>query len=164
MRSALSIGLALLLVGGCGFHLRTYDLQGSVATASVTGSNRNPLTEPLKRALRGAGVTVVDSAQDADLRIDLLNERSSRRSVSVTSQARAAEYETTLAIQYAVRSGSEQMLIEPRWVQTSRVFQVDRDNLVGASEEQSLLEREMVNDLIGQVIRSLNAASEGGAT
>jgi outer membrane lipopolysaccharide assembly protein LptE/RlpB len=34
---------------------------------------------------------------------------------------------------------------------------VDRDNLVGSSEEQALLQREMTDDLVQQIIRGVNA-------
>jgi len=150
-------GLWLLLtLAGCGYHLRTWELEGNVASAKITANARNPLAEPLGRALRSSGVTLVDSGP-ADVQIELLTDQRGRRSVSVTDQARAAEYETSLSVQYAVRNAAGEPLAQPQWVRTSRVYTVDRNNLVGSSEEQSLLEREMVNDLVQQVIRGLNA-------
>ena len=157
-RAALLLAL-ILLQDGCGFQLRTWDLEGSVETARINGSNRNPVAEPLRRALRSAGVALVGTDEAADVEIDLLNERRGRRSVSVNSQARAAEYETSLGIQYEIRGKGDEILVSSRWIQASRVFRIERENLVGASEEQALLEREMVTDLVQQVIRSLNAVS-----
>lgn len=150
---------------GCGFHLRTWDLEGNVETARITANPRNPLAEPLGRALRSAGVTVVEDS-DVDVVIELLEDRKGRRSVSVTDQARAAEYETSLQVRYAVRGGDGATLLDPTWIRAARIFQVDRDNLVGSSQEQSLLDREMVNDLVQQIIRGLNAVTreETGAT
>jgi LPS-assembly lipoprotein len=144
-----------LLLGGCGFHLRTWDLEGNVESARVIANARNPLAEPLARALRSAGVELVEGGE-ADVVIELLADRRGRRSVSVTDQARAAEYETSLQVQYAVRDGAGAMLMQPRWVAARRVYRVDRDNLVGSSQEQALLEREMVNDLVEQVLRGIN--------
>jgi outer membrane lipopolysaccharide assembly protein LptE/RlpB len=40
---------------------------------------------------------------------------------------------------------------------------VDAQNIVGSSEEQALLEREMINDLVQQIIRSLDAATREAA-
>jgi LPS-assembly lipoprotein len=152
-----------LLVGGCGYHLRTWNLEGSVETAKITSNPRNPLAEPLGRALRSAGVALVDSGE-ADVTIQLLADRSGRRSVSVTDRARAAEYETSLQVQYSVQDRSGAVLSEPRWLRVARIYQVDRSNLVGSSEEQALLQREMVSDLVQQLIRGLNAVISNSAT
>jgi len=163
MRILPGLGIVLLMAG-CGFHLRTWDLEGSIDTARITANARNPLAEPLRRGLLGAGVELVENDQDADVVIELLADQRGRRSISVTRRARAAEYETSLQVQYAVRGSGEKMLIAPRWMRASRIYEVDLNNLVGSSEEQSLLEREMVNDLVQQLIRSLNAVAREAAT
>ena len=155
-QKALTAALSMTLVAGCGWHLRTWDLEGNVETAKITANPRNPLATPLGQALKSAGVEIVDSGS-ADVSIELLDDRSGRRSVSVTDQARAAEYEATLAVLYRVVDAKGEELAAPRWVRASRVYTVDRDNLVGSSEEQALLEREMVTDLVQQVIRGVNA-------
>lgn len=155
-RGCLVVGLFGLLAG-CGFHLRTWDLEGNIQTAKITANLRNPVAEPLGRALESAGVELIESGT-ADVAIDLISDRESRRSVSVTDQARAAEYETSLTIVFALADGAGNVLADPRSIQARRVYQVDRDNLVGSSEEQALLQREMVDDLVQQIIRALNAA------
>lgn len=152
----LVVVLAGLLVG-CGFHLRTWDLEGNIQTAKITANLRNPVAEPLARALSSAGVELIESGT-ADVAIELISDRESRRSVSVTDQARAAEYETSLTVVFALTDGAGNVLADPRSIQARRVYQVDRDNLVGSSEEQALLQREMVDDLVQQIIRALNAA------
>ena len=162
---SLLILLALLSIGGCGYHLRTWDLEGNIETAKITANARNPLAVPLGRALQNAGVELVDSGS-ADVTIELLGDRSNRRAVSVTDQARAAEYETSLQVQYGVLGKQNEVLADPRWIRAARIYQVDRNNLVGSSEEQALLEREMVSDLVQQLIRGLNAVvrDESSAT
>ena len=151
--------LLAALLSGCGFHLRTWDLEGTVDTARITANVRNPVAESLKRGLQNAGVELVENSEDADVLIELLADKRGRRSVSVTSRARAAEYETSMQVQYAIHGKDEKVLIEPRWVRASRIYQVDAVNIVGGSEEETLLEREMVNDLVQQLIRSLNAVT-----
>ena len=56
-----------------------------------------------------------------------------------------------------MHDGSGNSLAEPRSIQASRIYTVDRDNIVGSSEEQALLQREMVDDLVQQIIRGVNA-------
>ncbi len=154
-RPLLVVALAAL-VAGCGFHLRTWELDGNIETAKITSNLRNPVADPLGRALRSAGVEVVGSGA-ADVTIELLSDRSNRRAVSVTDQARAAEYQTTLTVVYAVHDAKGDTLADARSVRASRIYTVDRDNIVGSSEEQALLQREMVDDLVQQIIRGVNA-------
>jgi LPS-assembly lipoprotein len=160
VRRIISTSLLLLgiagLVAGCGFHLRTWELDGNIETAKITSNLRNPVADPLGRALKSAGVDVVGSG-DADVTIELISDRTSRRAVSVTDQARAAEYQTTLTVVYALHDGKGDPLASARSVRASRIYTVDRDNIVGSSEEQALLEREMVDDLVQQIIRGVNA-------
>lgn len=155
-RIALLLALMALAAQGCGFHLRTWDLGASVESVFVEANPRNPMTAPLERGLRQAGVTLAGSSQEADLVVTLLDSRRLRRSISV-SQARAAEYEMILGVRYQVSDGAGNVLTPAQWLERERVFRVDRDNIVGSSEEQALLEREMESDLVGQIIRALNA-------
>ena len=111
----------VLLAAGCGFQLRTWDLGTSVESFHVKDASNNPLASPLRRALRQAGVDESGSASDAEVVVVLLNAQRGRRSVSVTGQARAAEYEITLGVQYRVLDGQGQELIAPRWVRGTRV-------------------------------------------
>jgi len=157
--------LALLVVDlhGCGFHLRTWDLGASVASFYVDAPGSNLLAGPLRRALRQAGITEAQSPGSAQVVVGLLNAQRERRSVSFTRNARAAEYEMNLGVQYRILDGAGTELVAPRWARSVRVFRVDRGNIVGNSEEQALLEQEMRNDLIQQIVRTLNAVSGSAA-
>jgi len=153
----LLLAVCVCSLAACGYHLRTWELAGNLETARIAANLRNPLIEPLGRALESAGVSLVDT-ETADLVIELLDDRSGRRNVAVTSQARVAEYEATLSVQYAVKDGTGKVLIQPTWLSASRVYRVDRGNPVASNQEQTLLEREMVDELVSQVIRGVNAA------
>ncbi|MCZ6711819.1 MAG: LPS assembly lipoprotein LptE [Gammaproteobacteria bacterium] len=156
-----SVLLALLVVQhyGCGFHLRTWELGASVSSFYVDAPGSNLLAAPLRRALRQAGVEEARSPASAQVVVGLLSAQRERRSVSFTKQARAAEYEMNLGVQYRILDGVGNELVAPRWARSVRVFRVDRGNIVGNSEEQALLEQEMRNDLIQQIVRTLNAVA-----
>lgn len=152
--------LLVLLLGGCGFHLRTFDLNTAVSSVHVSSSSGNFALQPLRQGLQQAGVNLVPVSDEAEVSISLLNDRRDRRSVAVTDQAQAAEYELDLAVQYSVTGPDGQVLIPPRWVETTRIYRVDRVNLVGTNQEEALLQREMINDLVQQIVRALDAATQ----
>ena len=160
VRVAIGLGLTLSLIAldGCGFKLRGWDLETSVASVHVAARPRIALATPLRRALRQAGVQVEPRPAGAAMTVELLEERRGRRTVAVTGSARAAEYEVSISIRFAIRAGAR-VLREPQWLEASRVFAVDRDNIAGTAGEQSLIEAELTNDLTQQIMRALNAAA-----
>lgn len=152
------IGLCVVL-GGCGFQLRSWDLAGSIDSAYLNASPRNAFEAPLRRALAQAGIAEAASPAEATVVVNLLDERRDRRSVSVSRQARAAEYEVSVAVRYAVTDAEGRELVPDQWLERQRVYRVDPDNIIGSSEEQALLERELEADLVQQILRTLSAAA-----
>ncbi len=157
-RGLLVTALAWLSTG-CGFHLRSWDLSGDLGPVLVTAGPHNPLELPLTRALDQAGVEQAAGADEASMIVALLDARQERRSISVSGQARAAEYQLILGVRYQITDAAGNLLVPPQWLERERVFRIDRDNIVASSEEQALLEREMQNDLVQQILRSLNAVA-----
>ena len=158
VRAIALAALAGLTVAGCGFELRGWDLESSIESVHVSAKTRTALAGELRRALGQAGVRIEPRPSRAAMIVELLDERRGRRTVAVTGSARAAEYEVTISVRFAVRSGAR-VLREPVWLDASRVFVVDRDNIAGTAGEQALIEAELANDLVGQIVRALNAAA-----
>jgi LPS-assembly lipoprotein len=158
--TALGIFLCLINVAGCGFHLRSWNLQNSVESVYIAGGTRSSIADALKQALRQADVKEADSAGEAQYVIEVQNERRDRRSASVTGNTRVAEYELQHEVLYSIRDSTGKLLSPSQWISTERVYQVDRENIVGSSEEQTLVEKEMRDDLVQQIFRALNTISE----
>lgn len=154
--------VAIVLLAGCGFHLRGWDLAANVGSAAVISADRVDISRDLEAALRQSGVELVAIDESPDVTIEILNESVSRRSASVSGQARVAEYELTSLVAYRIQ-GDNGPLLPRSQARAERSFRLDRDNIVGSSEEQALLEREMRRDLIEQILRSLNRVTEQAA-
>ncbi|MGI9324352.1 MAG: LPS assembly lipoprotein LptE [Pseudomonadales bacterium] len=158
------LGALLALVVGCGFQLRGWHIDDSVSAVFIAGADsttdaRTELGSDLRTAFGQAGVTVAKTRGEADLVVTLLDQRRQRRSVSVTGQARAAEYELSRGVFFSVdqiHDETAEILIEPRWIEVERIYRVDRNNIVGSNEEQALVERDLKNDIIQQIVRSIN--------
>ena len=174
LRAALSAGVLTLglltgsaLLSGCGFQLRSWDFDETAGRIFVTARSVQPgtlgrdsigvrqMAEELTRALQSADAVFAEDAASADLVLEVLNERSQRRNVSVGGNARTAEYEVSQGVEFQLGRG-EELLIPPTWLSVQRVLQLDRNNIVGSSAEQTLVERELRNDLVQQILRSMN--------
>ena len=155
-----SLAVVLLLTaGGCGFHLRSYGFGGAVDSYALVGRTNLDVASSLRRQLQQAGVDEV-SPGEAALVLELLDQRRDQRSVSTTGGARAAEYETTLAVQYRVLDKTGKELVEPTWIERQRVYRIDRANIVGTSGERSILERELIDDVAGQMLRVMDTVEQ----
>ncbi len=150
--------VVLLTASGCGFHLRTYSFSGSVDTFAVTGKRNLDISAQVRRGLKQAGLNEV-AADEAALNLELLDERRERRSISTSQGAVAAEYETRISVHYRILGADGVELAPAAWIERQRVYRVDQTNIVGSSEEQALLERELQQDVVGQIIRAMDAVS-----
>jgi len=149
---------AAWLLAGCGFQLRGYDLQSEVTSFAIVGQERARVVNPLRRSLRQAGVEEVAATQ-AVVIVHIQDQRFERRNASTGSGTRATEYELTVGVQFALRNSAGESLAPARWIERQRVFRIDRDNIVGAAEEQAIIERELVQDVVGQIIRAMDTVS-----
>jgi LPS-assembly lipoprotein len=160
LRLGVSLGLSLCALSSCGFQLRTWQLDGNVETILV--ANQTKFIEvgtDLERAITQAGVTLltqVDTERTPDLQVQLLQAAQDRRSVSVGGDARAAEYELSLEVNYALLDANNVELSEPRWIRVQRVYRLNRNNLMGSNEEENILQREMRTDVVQQILRAIN--------
>ena len=156
-RARVGAWLALLAIAGCGFQLRTWELAAAFETVRIDAERGVDLDGDLARALESAGVRRVDA--DADVVVRLTDQNEDWRSVSVTRGARTAEYELALQVSFAVSDGEGGELAAARVLRAERVARLDRDNLIGSSEERRLLAAEARGDLVGRMVRVLDALS-----
>ncbi|MEM7078890.1 MAG: LPS assembly lipoprotein LptE [Pseudomonadota bacterium] len=158
MSRGLVLCLQLLLISGCGFHLRTYSFETGLRTYALQAPERYLVVPPLRAALRQAKVEAAP-ASDADLVLQLLDQRSERRNASTAGGARAVEYEVLYAVQYQILNAQGEELAAPTWVQRQRIFRLDRGNIVGSSEEQTLIQQELLQDTVSQIVRAMDTVS-----
>lgn len=145
-------------VGGCGFRLRRWDLAAAFASVRIDAAHDVDLGRELQRTLESADVRVADDG-DADVVIRLAEQREDRRPAAVTAGGRTAEYELSIRVLLSAHDGDGTELIAERELLIERVARLDRENLAGSREEETLLMAEMRSDLVGRIIRALNAVS-----
>ncbi|MCB1667769.1 MAG: LPS assembly lipoprotein LptE [Porticoccaceae bacterium] len=160
-RSGIALILSVLLVSGCGWHLRGHnDALQNVQSVHISGRNlQSPLIQTLKRDLKSIDVVLSTDAASAQYSIIILDERSSRRTATVSASARVAEYQLTEEVDLLIlgADGIQQM---PRTTLTlERVFEFDEDNVLAKDDEMELLRHEMRANLSRQIIDRLRLIS-----
>lgn len=155
----LKLGVLLLLFAGCGFHLRSYDVDAAFENYFIAASDTSSFASDLRRMLKGAGVAESASRSAADVVVEVLEERDLQRAVSTTGNARVAEYELEVGVNVRITNGAGIELAPAQWINRTRVFRVDRNNLTSNSEEQSLIQRELRAEVGQALLRTVNAVA-----
>lgn len=148
-----------LLLSACGFQLRGTGMDTTMSLEALHVSaqdNHSPTRQQVLDALRSSGVAVRSTAP---YHLQLLREPQYRRAVSSSSRSAPAEYEIRRELIFQITNSAGQPLIGPETLSTQRAYVSDRDNLVGSSEEEALLQREMRQDLTRQLMFRLSHIS-----
>ena len=141
----------ILVLESCGFQLRG-DLYAELDKVLVTSApsavkSEKILNEILAVLEKGRDETSIDP-----LTINLLSEKSSRRSVLTAVSMSAAQYELSIELTFFVALGDR--IIVPETTLSSRKFYaVSSANQAASYEEQLLLQREMREELLNKVVR-----------
>lgn len=165
MKKLIHIALAGLLtavmVTGCGWHLRgSGQTLNNISSVYVSAPNRqSDFYRSLIRALKASKIEITPSATGAQYSIVALNEKSSRRTATVSAGARVSEYQLTEAIDILILDADGKQLGSRTTLSAERYFDFDENDVQSKREETELLQREMRNDLVRQIINRLNAIS-----
>ena len=155
-----SLLMTVLLVAGCGFHLRgETPLPAWLKSAYVDSDIRySEVAEELRRALRLAGVSVADRPEQATAVIKVEGEQSNRRILSVGSDGRPREYELNYRLSYGVYDAAGEVLLPTRSVSQAQAYTFDEVDLLGKSTERDELWRELRRRSVAAVINRLRYA------
>lgn len=155
--------LLAYLLSGCGFHLRgAVDLPANYQRMAIEGvSPYSALGLNLKRSLQGNGVTVVDAtAAQVILKISQVSYQRRLLSVSATS-GKTAEYELHYRLNMSVRDRQGNVLVSDQPLQQLRDYVYDQNNVLGTGHQEAQLRKDMERDLVGMILRRLQARARG---
>jgi len=149
--------LILLLLAGCGFHLKGYH-QASPALDGLfvlNAGQRGSLAEVIQRDLRTSGAALATSDEQAKHLLHIRPEQFKRRVTSVDENGKVLEYELRLEAGFSVKdaTGSESVPEQP--LELVRHLAFSGDDELGRQSEEALLKADMRSDLANQIIRRL---------
>ena len=147
--------LSLVLVSGCGFHLKHKDgLADKYPEIFLQSNNpKSELTRFIKMRLRGAGIKIADVPADDIPTLKIGGVRNSSRTISLYVTAQNAEEELSYNLDYSIQS--------PGYPAKSFAFNLYRDFLddseqaLAKSREEGLLEQEMHSIAADHIIATM---------
>lgn len=143
---------AVLLLQGCGFHLRG-TLEGS-ADMPLTYVQGSAAPGGIRTALSRAD-KITGNIDQAEAVLNVVSEKFDRRVLSVDSNGRVSEYEIFYAVDFTVQDKTGKQLIGPQTVSLVRDYRFDETQVLGKDTEEAGLRQDMVRDAAQQILRRL---------
>lgn len=149
--------LATLMGSGCGWHLRGHgDAPQNINSLHIGGRPiDNELKSELERNLLALDIDLQASAKEAQYSLVFLDQRSKRRTATISGQARISERELIEELKFTVLAADGTEVIPPTTVSDERIFEYDENNVLATDDEARLLRREMRTSLVRQLINYL---------
>jgi len=157
--SNLLVGMLLLLVAGCGFHLRgAANLPESINTMYIQGINlKRDLGLALKRGLESNDVTIIEQPQTGAAVLTVLSAKSERRVLSVGANAKVSEYQLYGTLEFKLLDKNNQLVVDSETLRAVRDYQFDQNQVLASDQQDAQLRQEINDQLVQSLLRRLSA-------
>ena len=149
------IASSLASLVGCGFHLRgTSDV--SFSSIFIQG-NTLTISKNLTKSLSTNGVKVLNSAEGAELLLEMVGEEHEKRILSLAGTGTVNEFELYYRVHYRSKLAGAELWSQVQTVEARRDFTYSDANLLAKQGEEKRLNENMQQDVISNLTRRLSA-------
>ncbi len=150
---------SLLLLTGCGFHLRGHEPLPPALRVLYVQSNDpyGAFTKQLSQTLTAVGVTVTETSDTAPVALQILSEQSGQQLTSQGSSGQMSTYLLTYTVTYQLLDEHGRIIQAPQSVMATRAYSAAANQILGDLNVQSGLQTEMQRDAIVQILGRLRS-------
>jgi len=153
LRALFFIGILATLTS-CGFELRgaaniafdSVHIQGSTLTISKN----------LVKSLKVNDIKVLNTAENADLLLELMGEESEKRILSLSGGGLVREFELFYRVHYRTRQTDAALWSPVQTIEARRDFSYSDANLLAKQAEEKQLNENMQADVLSNLMRRLS--------
>ena len=155
------LALLLLLLAGCGFHLRdALLLPPDLGPVRVQARDPDgPLAQQLQQALQRAGATIAAPGDGDAATLRILSERLGDTSISVDQFGRSQEFTLRYAVIFDLRRADDTDLVPQQAIELSRDYVSVPTSSAGTEGEREILVRELRREMVPSILRRIDAVS-----
>ncbi|POZ51629.1 LPS assembly lipoprotein LptE [Methylovulum psychrotolerans] len=142
------IVVVALLLAACGYHLRgAVDLPDSLKKVYLNGASMQ-LREQFRKVLRGVSGELTTSPEAAGVVINVANEISDQRVLSLSARGRSNELELYYRLQYTLVKADGVVVLEGLPVEIKREYFNNQQDIVAKDNEQQVIRNEMLQQAV----------------
>ena len=149
---------ATLLLTACGFHLRGQANMPFQSFYLIAPSLNTPFVNELRRNLTANKVTLANTAEQADVVIDIVSENTEKQVLSLGGDGRVNEYRLIYHVSLRAYNHQQQEWIPAEDMSLRRDFSYDDTQILAKEAEETLLYQSMRSDMVQQILRRLSHA------
>jgi LPS-assembly lipoprotein len=152
--------LCLAVLAGCGFQLRgTGPNSGNLPFKSihVAASDNSNFANTLKRYIAASGTEVTSDPKAAEAVMEVLSERQDKSILSRNSQGRVREYTLQYTLRFRVKNNKNAEFLPASEIALRRTISFNESAVLAKESEETMLYRDMQNDMVQQVVRRMAA-------
>lgn len=139
----------------CGFHLRGL---ADLSFEKIHINNQSlTISRDLNVSLKSNGVKVVKEPEEAQILVDMMNESTEKRILSLGGTGTVREFELFYRASFRVKDASDELWGPPQMVEGRRDFSYLDKELLAKSYEEALLYEDMRRDAVREILRRLVA-------
>jgi len=149
---------ASLLLAACGFQLRgAYSLPFDSIYINLPETGE--MHAQLKRSIMASSSTqVVDAQKDGQVMLQILGDQQAKNILSLSAAGRAQEFQLVRTFSFRVVDKAGQDWVPQSQIVLRRDITFNDNQLLSKEAEETLLWRDIQNDLVQQVLRRLATA------
>lgn len=152
--------IAALLTSACGYHLRgAYDLPKGMKTIFLQGGSPT-LREQLKTVLKSSSGQLVTSPDKADIVLRISKDEIERRVLSLSERGRSNDIELAGHLEFEVIDPKSGVLVEREPIDFRREYFNDQQDVIAKDNEETVIRKEMYQQVVRTMINRSRAALE----
>jgi LPS-assembly lipoprotein len=145
--------LGLLLLTGCGFHLRgTLDMPPWLNHVAIIINQGNRDLEPLLRTqFEAFHIEVSEEPRGAQYLLIIEGDELDQQITSISSSTTPRQYELTYRVRFKLQRAHAEDIIPTSTVSVSRQLTINSDRILGSNNESAITEQEMRRDAVMRI-------------
>lgn len=156
IRISLLLTFLLSALDGCGFRLRgSGGASVELPATYISTSSASVLAKDLRQALKNSGTPVVDHSSQAELILNVLNERRDRRTLTVSARGKVQEYQLHYLVQFNVKDKAGVSVLTDQSVRATRNYSYQDTAVLAKGGEEEQLYKDMQREAVQGIMRRL---------
>ena len=149
-----------LWASACGYHLRgAYDLPKSMKSVYIQGGS-SLFREQFTAVLKSSSGQLVDSPEKADVVLRVYTDTIERRVLSLSERGRSNDIELAGHLEYDLHDAKSTVLVAKEPIDFRKEYFNDQQDVIAKDNEETVIRKEMYQQLVRSIINRGRAAFE----
>lgn len=161
----LLIAVCMASLTGCGLRLKGSGQPAAARHIYVTGIPAyNPFTRQLQKTLALNGGTIARKPETAEVHLHVIDQRRTRRELSLSQRGKANEYELSFEITFEVYDQQRRQIIPVQTITATRDYFNQQLRVLGKANEEQTIWQEIYKTVVNNFLRRLEIALQQPVT